>query len=70
VDQVVGGLPILPATAEGFAAFVAADQAALDELTPIANVMNCPPATADPHRAAYPGPTWDRLTSPLSLDQA
>ena len=43
VDEVVGGLLILPATAETIAGFVAAAQAAPDELTTIANVVNCPP---------------------------
>ena len=43
VDAVVGGLLILPATAETVAGFVAAAQAAPDELTTIADVMNCPP---------------------------
>jgi FAD/FMN-containing dehydrogenase len=43
VNQVVGGMLILPATAETVAGFVAAAEAAPDELTTIANVMNCPP---------------------------
>jgi hypothetical protein len=43
VDQVVGGLLILPATPETVAGFIAAAEAAPDELTTIANVMNCPP---------------------------
>lgn len=43
VDQVVGGMLILPATAETVAGFVAAAEAAPEELTTIANVMNCPP---------------------------
>ena len=34
---------ILPATAETVAGFVAAADQAPDELTTIANVMNCPP---------------------------
>ena len=40
---VVGGLLVLPATAEAIAAFVAAAEAAPEELSTIANVMNCPP---------------------------
>jgi FAD binding domain/Berberine and berberine like len=43
VDQVLGGMLVLPATAETVAGFVAAADAAPDELTTIANVMNCPP---------------------------
>lgn len=40
---VVGGILVLPATAETVAGFIAASEAALDELSTIANVMNCPP---------------------------
>ncbi len=43
VDQVVGGMLILPATAETVAGFIAAAEAAAEDLTTIANVMNCPP---------------------------
>ncbi len=43
IDQVVGGMLILPATAETVAGFVAAAERAPDELTTIANIMNCPP---------------------------
>ena len=43
VDQVVGGMLFLPATAETVAGFIAAAEAAPDELTTIANVMPCPP---------------------------
>jgi hypothetical protein len=43
VDRVVGGMLILPATPETVAGFIAAAEAAPDELTTIANVMNCPP---------------------------
>ena len=43
VDQVMGGMLILPATAETVAGFVAAAEAAPEEMTTIANVMNCPP---------------------------
>jgi FAD/FMN-containing dehydrogenase len=43
VDQVVGGMLVLPATAATVAGFIAAAEAAPDELTTIANVMNCPP---------------------------
>ncbi len=43
VGQIVGGMLILPATAETVAGFMAAAEAAPDELTTIANVMNCPP---------------------------
>jgi len=43
VEQVVGGMLILPATAETVAGFIAASEAAPEDLTTIANVMNCPP---------------------------
>ena len=43
VDQVVGGLLVLPATAETVAGFIAAAEAAAEDMTTIANVMNCPP---------------------------
>ena len=43
VDDVMGGMLILPATAETVAGFVAAADRAPDELTTIGNVMNCPP---------------------------
>jgi FAD/FMN-containing dehydrogenase len=39
----VGGLLVLPATAETVSGFIAAAEAAPDELSTIANVMNCPP---------------------------
>jgi FAD/FMN-containing dehydrogenase len=43
LPQVVGWMLIQPATADTIAAFVAAAEAAPDELTTIANVMPCPP---------------------------
>lgn len=43
VDRVVGGMMFLPATAETVARFIAEAEAAPEELTTIANVMNCPP---------------------------
>jgi FAD/FMN-containing dehydrogenase len=43
LDGVVGGILVLPANAETVAGFVAAAEAAPDELSTIANVMNCPP---------------------------
>jgi FAD/FMN-containing dehydrogenase len=43
VDRVVAGMLVLPATAETVAGFMAAAEAAPEELTTIANVMNCPP---------------------------
>lgn len=43
LDGVVGGMLFLPATAETVAGFIAAAQAAPDELSTIANVMPCPP---------------------------
>ncbi len=43
LPSVVGGMLILPATADVVAGFVAAADAAPDELSTIANVMQCPP---------------------------
>jgi FAD/FMN-containing dehydrogenase len=43
VPTIVGGMLILPATAEVIAGFMAAAEAAPEELTTIANVMPCPP---------------------------
>ena len=40
---IVGGMLVLPATADTVAGFIAAAEAAPDELSTIANVMNCPP---------------------------
>ncbi|MCA1587788.1 MAG: BBE domain-containing protein, partial [Chloroflexi bacterium] len=39
----VGGMLVLPATAETVAGFAAASEGAPEELSTIANVMNCPP---------------------------
>ena len=43
LDSTVGGMLILPATADSIAGFVAAAEAAPDELSTIANIMPCPP---------------------------
>lgn len=43
VDQIVGGMLILPATPDVIVGFVAAADAAPDELSTILNVMSCPP---------------------------
>jgi FAD/FMN-containing dehydrogenase len=43
LDSVVGGLLVLPATADVIAGFIAASEAAPDELSTIANVMPAPP---------------------------
>jgi FAD/FMN-containing dehydrogenase len=43
VSAFVGGMLLLPATAEVIAGFVAAAEAAPDELSTIANAMPCPP---------------------------
>ena len=43
VPLIVGGILILPGTAEVIAGFVAAAEAAPEELSTIANVMPCPP---------------------------
>ena len=43
LESTVGGMLILPASAESIAGFIAAAEAAPDELSTIANVMPCPP---------------------------
>jgi FAD/FMN-containing dehydrogenase len=43
LDGVVGGILVLPATPETIAGFIAAADAAPEELSSIANVMPCPP---------------------------
>lgn len=43
LDGVVGGIMVLPATAEVLAGFIAAAEAAPEEMSTIANVMPCPP---------------------------
>ena len=43
VESYVGGMLILPATAATVAGFIKAAEEAPDELSAIANVMNCPP---------------------------
>jgi FAD/FMN-containing dehydrogenase len=43
VDEIVGGMLILPATPEVITGFVAAAEAAPDEVSTIAGVMNAPP---------------------------
>ncbi|CAN5836316.1 FAD-binding oxidoreductase [soil metagenome] len=48
LDGIYGGMLILPATSETVAGFIAAAEAAPDELSTIANVMNCPPMPFGP----------------------
>ena len=43
LDGIVGGILILPATPETISGFIAASEAAPEELSTIANVMNLPP---------------------------
>ena len=43
VDTIVGGMLVLPATPEALAGFIAAADAAPEDLSVIANVMPCPP---------------------------
>ncbi len=54
LDGVVGGILVLPATAETIAGFIAAAEAAPEELGTIANVMPCPPMpfVAEEHHGA------------------
>ncbi len=77
VDPFVGGMLLLPATAEVIEGFIAAATAAPDELSTIANVMPCPPmpfVPADRHGEliilafmAYAGPTdvAERVLAPF-----
>jgi FAD/FMN-containing dehydrogenase len=51
VDTIVGGILILPATAETITAFVAEAEAAPEELSTIANVMAAPPMPFFPPEA-------------------
>ncbi|MBI3752072.1 MAG: FAD-binding oxidoreductase [Chloroflexi bacterium] len=69
VPEFTGGLLILPATAEALAGFLAAADAAPEELSTIANVMPCPPMPMAPEAwhgkvvifalMAYAGPSAD-----------
>jgi FAD/FMN-containing dehydrogenase len=69
LDGVVGGFLVLPATPATVAGFIAAAEAAPDELSGIANVMPCPPLpfVAEEHHGtvvifsmmAYAGPSED-----------
>ena len=43
VEKILGGLLVLPATAETVAGFIEAAEAAPETVSTIANVMNCPP---------------------------
>ena len=43
LPEIVGGMLVLPATADSVAGFIAAAEDAPEELSAIANVMNCPP---------------------------
>ncbi|MEX1133371.1 MAG: FAD-binding oxidoreductase [Acidimicrobiia bacterium] len=43
IDTIVGGMMILPASAGAIGRFIAESEAAPEELSTIANVMNCPP---------------------------
>ena len=43
LESFVGGMLVLPATADTVAGFIAAAEAAPEELSTVANVMNCPP---------------------------
>jgi FAD/FMN-containing dehydrogenase len=51
VDQVVGGMLLLPASADVITELVAAAEAAPEELSIIANILNAPPAAVRPGRA-------------------
>jgi FAD/FMN-containing dehydrogenase len=51
LDRVVGGMLLLPATPEAIAGFIAAAQAAPEELSAIANIMKAPPMPPIPEQA-------------------
>src|SRR5262245_20718844 len=51
LSEIVGGMMILPATAETVEGFLSEAQAAPDELSTIANVMPCPPMPFVPESA-------------------
>jgi FAD/FMN-containing dehydrogenase len=51
VDRIVGGMLLLPATAEVIAGFVAAAEAAPEDLSAIANIMKAPPMPEIPEQA-------------------
>jgi FAD/FMN-containing dehydrogenase len=51
LDGIVGGMLVLPATPETIAGFIAAAEAAPDELSTIANVMSAPPMPFLPEEA-------------------
>lgn len=50
IDQVIGGLLILPATSEVITGFMSEAEKAPDELSAIANVMSCPPMPFVPEK--------------------
>jgi FAD/FMN-containing dehydrogenase len=58
LDGVVGGMLLLPATVETVAGFVAAAQAAPEELSAIANVMPAPPLPFIPNRRTAGWSPW------------
>lgn len=66
VDRVVGGMLILPATPETVAGFIAAAEAAPDELTTIANVMNCPPVPFVARSSTAASSSWRTSAGPVT----
>jgi hypothetical protein len=54
----VGGMLLLPATAETVAGFIAAAEAAPEELSTIANVMPTPPMPRPVSARSRPSGTW------------
>jgi FAD/FMN-containing dehydrogenase len=71
LGEMVGGMLVLPATVETVVGFVAAAEAAPDEVSTIANIMPCPPMPFVPEEhhgrivilamIAYAGPPLDGL---------
>ena len=69
IEQIVGGILVLPATPDTIAGFMEAAEVAPEELSTIANVMNCPPIPFVPEEhhgsvvilamLAYAGPVED-----------
>jgi FAD/FMN-containing dehydrogenase len=66
LDGVVGGMLLLPATVETVAGFVAAAEAAPEELSAIANVMPAPPCRPSPSRCTAGWSSWPSSASPAT----
>ena len=58
ISEIVGGMPILPATPEAITRFVEAADAAPEEVSTIANVMIAPPMPFFPRRSTASRCSW------------